>query len=629
MGFKIERSVNVANNWVEIDTVGTNALSYSDTTVLPATTNYYRIRSYNLGGNSAYSNTTNAVTPGLPPVLTAIANRTVAEGSTLTITNSATAPDFVTPLTDFESYGEGVAAMFRTPTYSGSTASHLDATPNTASVSGTFPANAKSGSFVFKANWSYKTGTTNPWLRLTTAGAANLPNPVMDFTKKLQFDMHTDKSLQVALGCRETSNPAGTPIGSDGGSTGGIEFVGVNGKNGSAPNPTRTVPANTWTTLTFNIPAEPAAGFTGDGVLTSATGLGVLEHLAFVPAAGMGAYTVYLDNFAVAQSKVLTYSLDAGAPAGASISPSTGVFTWTPAEAQGPGTYNITVRVTDNASPPQSDSKTFSVTVTEVNSAPILSAISNKTVNEGTFLSFTASATYLDIPANSLSYSLDAGAPAGASINSSSGLFTWTPTEAQGPGTYNITVRATDNGVPAMSDAKIFSITVNEVNIAPALTAIANRTVHAGTLVTFTNIATDSDFPANILTFSLDTAPPGASVNGTSGVYTWTPSDNHAGGTYSNVVRVSDNGSPTLSDTKQFTVTVQSRLRVQSLNMTNGNATIGWDSIPGRTYRVQYKNTLSDPAWITLGDVTASGNSSTRVDAGPPEGRYYRIMLMD
>jgi hypothetical protein len=46
--------------------------------------------------------------------------------------------------------------------------------------------------------------------------------------------------------------------------------------------------------------------------------LGVLEHLAFVPAAGAGAYNVYLDNFIVATPKVLTYSLS-NAPAGASI----------------------------------------------------------------------------------------------------------------------------------------------------------------------------------------------------------------------------------------------------------------------------------------------------------------------
>ena len=33
-----------------------------------------------------------------------------------------------------------------------------------------------------------------------------------------------------------------------------------------------------------------------------------------------------------------------------------------------------------------------------------------------------------------MTFSLDAGAPAGATINGATGAFSWTPTEAQGPG---------------------------------------------------------------------------------------------------------------------------------------------------------------------------------------------------
>jgi len=40
-----------------------------------------------------------------------------------------------------------------------------------------------------------------------------------------------------------------------------------------------------------------------------------------------------------------------------------GAFSWTPTEAQGPGNYPITVRVTDSASPSQSDFETITVTV--------------------------------------------------------------------------------------------------------------------------------------------------------------------------------------------------------------------------------------------------------------------------
>ena len=57
-------------------------------------------------------------------------------------------------------------------------------------------------------------------------------------------------------------------------------------------------------------------------------------------------------------------------------------------------------------------SRPFNITVGEVNQAPVLAAIGNKSVDEGSLLTFTASATDPDLPANNLSFSLDAGAPA-------------------------------------------------------------------------------------------------------------------------------------------------------------------------------------------------------------------------
>ncbi len=75
---------------------------------------------------------------------------------------------------------------------------------------------------------------------------------------------------------------------------------------------------------------------------------------------------------------------------------------------------------------------------------------------EETALTFTASASDPDLPANALTFSLDAGAPAGASIHAMTGVFSWTPTEAQGPGSYDVTIRVTDNGTPAMDDFQTF-----------------------------------------------------------------------------------------------------------------------------------------------------------------------------
>src|SRR5439155_6798254 len=127
-----------------------------------------------------------------------------------------------------------------------------------------------------------------------------------------------------------------------------------------------------------------------------------------------------------------------------------------PTEAQGPGDYNVTERVSDNGTPARDASRTFTVHVAEVNSAPAVAAIGGKTVGEGSLLTFTATATDPDLPANVLSYTLDAGAPAGAAIDAATGVFSWTPTEAQGPGDYSVTVRVTDNGTPALSASTAF-----------------------------------------------------------------------------------------------------------------------------------------------------------------------------
>ncbi|HYT89560.1 MAG TPA: putative Ig domain-containing protein, partial [Gemmataceae bacterium] len=196
------------------------------------------------------------------------------------------------------------------------------------------------------------------------------------------------------------------------------------------------------------------------------------------------------------------------------------------------------------------------VVLSHIDTGPVLALLGDRTVDEESLLTFTAVATDVDSPPQTFAFSLDAGAPAGAAIDPVTGLFTWTPTEAQGPGTYPVTVRVTDSGPAALSDAKSFSITVREVNRAPVLTALGDRTVDEETTLSFTAAATDPDLPANALTFTLDAgAPAGASIDPATALFTWTPSETQDG-TYHVTVRVTDNGSPQLSDTKTFALIV-------------------------------------------------------------------------
>ena len=78
---------------------------------------------------------------------------------------------------------------------------------------------------------------------------------------------------------------------------------------------------------------------------------------------------------------------------------------------------------------------------TAINHAPVLASIGNKSVNEGSLLQFTISAT--DADGDTLTYSAT-NLPDGATFNAATRTFSWTPNYVQS-GTYaNVTFRVSD-----------------------------------------------------------------------------------------------------------------------------------------------------------------------------------------
>lgn len=303
----------------------------------------------------------------------------------------------------------------------------------------------------------------------------------------------------------------------------------------------------------------------------------------------------------------LTYSLANGAPLSATIDPHTGEFRWTPGEAHGGAVFSVTVRVTDNQTPSLQDFKSFDIAVVDVNEAPLLAPIGNKTVDEGNRLSFTARATDHDLPANSLSFSLDPGAPVGATIHPTTGQFQWTPPEGTSPGTHTITVRVTDDGLPQRSSFETLKITVNDINLPPKLAPIGSLTVEEGELLRFTAMATDGDLPADHLTYRLEPgAPLSASIHPVTGEFSWTPGEAHGSAVFSITIRVTDNQSPSLVDFETFDITVVDTNQAPVL------APIGSRSITEG-------EPLAFTAWAVDGDLPAD-NLTYSLDAGAPVG---------
>ncbi len=100
------------------------------------------------------------------------------------------------------------------------------------------------------------------------------------------------------------------------------------------------------------------------------------------------------------------------------------------------------------------------------NTPPSLQPIPNRTILFGQTVSFTAVGSDSDLPAQTLTYTLGAGAPAGASIAAGTGAFTWTPSQAQVPSTNQISVRVTDSGIPPITVSRTFTVVVQTPSVA-------------------------------------------------------------------------------------------------------------------------------------------------------------------
>jgi len=73
-------------------------------------------------------------------------------------------------------------------------------------------------------------------------------------------------------------------------------------------------------------------------------------------------------------------------------------------------------------------------------------------------------------------------------------------------------------------------------------------------------------------------------------------------------------------------------IQVAVLSVTDTGVTLSWNTVAGRTYRVQYKSDLSEPSWTDLaGDITADATAATKVDSSisGARQRYYRIRILD
>ncbi len=262
-----------------------------------------------------------------------------------------------------------------------------------------------------------------------------------------------------------------------------------------------------------------------------------------VTSATEGAAYSYDVNASDADGDTLAYSLTT-APAGMTIDTTNGVISWTPTTAQ-VGSQSVTVQVEDGNG--GSDTQSFTITVDAIpTSAPTIDSTPVTSATEGAAYSYDVNAS--DADGDTLTYSLTT-APAGMTIDSASGVISWTPTAAQ-VGTQSVTVQVNDGN--GGSDSQSFTITVDAIpNSAPTIDSTPVTSATEGAAYSYDVNASDAD--GDTLVYSLTTAPAGMAIDTSSGLISWTPNTAQVG-SQSVTVQVEDgNGG---SDTQSFTITV-------------------------------------------------------------------------
>ncbi len=196
----------------------------------------------------------------------------------------------------------------------------------------------------------------------------------------------------------------------------------------------------------------------------------------------------------------------------------------------GPGLIAPPAFITQTAVP-GGGSDTEPVIVAVINRPPAITSTAVTTAIALEAYSYQVLAT--DDPGSTLNYALFT-APAGMTINPTTGLVSWLPpTAALFPYTADVTITVTDQGLLSVSQS--FTITVAD-NLAPLISSLPVLTGIGNQPYTYQVLASDPN--GGPVTYSLDVAPLGMTISA-SGLVAWTPA---AIGDFPVTVRVTDLG---------------------------------------------------------------------------------------
>jgi O-glycosyl hydrolase len=224
-------------------------------------------------------------------------------------------------------------------------------------------------------------------------------------------------------------------------------------------------------------------------------------------------------------------------------------------------------------------------------------------------------------------------------------IFTGGPTGTQNAAP-NLRIGSIQTGVAAgffagtIGDVQLFDYAFADSQISqlmnhpPSLNAISNVSILAGCTLLLTNAASDPCVPPQTLSWSLLDPPFGAAIaglNATNSLFTWRPATSQSPATNCLAVVVSNNGTPSMSATQNFMVTVLRPDQPQILAPTfaNGIFSLGIVGDGGPDYIVEGATNLAPPvSWSPLTtNLSAPSSFFWSNSAAVFPQQFYRVRL--
>ena len=318
------------------------------------------------------------------------------------------------------------------------------------------------------------------------------------------------------------------------------------------------------------------------------------------------------------QGQALAYTITSGNTNGAfALNQSNGRVTIANASAVTGNPFNLIVRVTDNGTPALWSQATITINITaSPNQAPVINnqsfSVSQNAVN-GT-LAGTVVASDPD-QGQTLTYTITSGNTNGAfALDQNNGRLTVANASAITGNAFNLIVRATDNGTPALWSQATISINITtSSNLAPVInnqSFTTSLTAANGTLLG-TVVASDPN-PGQTLAYTITSGNTNGAfaLNQSNGRLTIANASAITGTSFSLIVRATDNGTPALWSQATITILV-----------TGGGSQA--PIIADQSFTVEPYAPNGTNIGIVVATVNPGQTIRYRIAGGNPEGAFY------